>query len=43
MPTVHWDGGEPYLAPPSHPGITITPYRDAEADLVALVRPPHPR
>lgn len=38
---VHWDeaNNEPYLSPPSHPHIRITPYRDIEGDLSALVSP----
>ncbi|KAL1407229.1 hypothetical protein Q8F55_006646 [Vanrija albida] len=37
---LQWDDatGEPYLAVPSHPGIRITPLRDGEDEVAALVR-----
>ncbi|BEI82832.1 hypothetical protein CcaverHIS002_0307000 [Cutaneotrichosporon cavernicola] len=35
---IHWANDEPYLTVPSHPHITITPYKDNPADLAALVR-----
>lgn len=40
--TVHWDDkhDEPYLSPPSHPHVRVTPYRDTEADIASIVSPP---